>query len=106
MTVKLTFTTNESGLTTTERDQLLGAVDGVHLDTSATGGTYEAANQSYQPNRDDPELWDVHIGLTLSDEDDDQFPDCKQDLAETLAGFEYDLGTAGELVDEISGNIQ
>ena len=106
MTVELTFTTDEDGLTTTERDQLLTAVDGLHLKTSATGGTYEAARQGYQPNRDDAELWDVHIGLTLSDEDDEEFPKCKEDLAQTLAGFEYDLGTAEELIDEINGDIQ
>jgi len=106
MTVELTFTTDEDRLTTTERDQLLTAVDGLHPDTSATGGTYEAARQSYQPNREDAELWDVHIGITLSDEDDEQFPQCKKDLAQTLAGFEYDLGTADKLLTEINGDIQ
>jgi len=104
MTVELTFTGDVSGLTATEAETLISEVLSVHETESSTSGEYHAENNSVQPSRNG-EGFDVHIGLSLVDADDSDYPSVKDDLAETVAGFSADFGTEAEITDELYGSM-
>jgi len=104
MTVELTFTGDVSGLTATEAETLISEVLATHGTTSSTSGTYHAENNSVQPSRDG-DGFDVHIGVSLRDADDSDYPNVKDDLAGTVAGYSADFGTEAEIKDELYGSM-
>lgn len=104
MTVELTFTGDVSGLTETEAETLISEVLAYHETTSSTSGTYTVANNSIRPSNDTG--FDVHIGLVLTDADDADYPNVKDDLAGAIAGLSIDFGTESEIKDELSGTMK
>jgi hypothetical protein len=105
MTVKLTFTGDKTEVAQSEAEIVLGEVLSLHDTTSSTSGTYKAENQSIQPTRDG-DGYNVHIGLSLIDADDSDYPHVKDDLAEQIAGLSIDFGTKDEVKDKLTGSVQ
>jgi hypothetical protein len=105
MTVELTYTGDVTGLTESEATTLIGEVLAQHEETSSTSGTYHAENNTVQPVRDG-DGFDVHIGISLRDADDADYPDVKDDLAAFVAGLSVDLGTQSEIKDELYGSME
>jgi hypothetical protein len=104
MTVELTFTGNVSVADAADAEAVIGEVLALHGATSSTSGTYHAENNSVQPSGDGIGF-DVHIGLSLRDADDSDYPNVKDDLAGTVAGFSADFGTESEIKDELYGSM-
>jgi hypothetical protein len=105
MTVELTFTGDKSNVSQTDAEAVLSEILDLHGSTSSTSGTYHAENQSIQPSRNG-DGYDVHIGLSLRDADDNDYPNVKDDLAQTLAGLSLDFGTKSEIKDELRGSVE
>jgi len=104
MTVKVTFTGDKSEVNKQTAISAVDAILSAHETTSDTDGTYRAENNAIQPTRN-ATGFDVHVGLSLRDVDDSQYPDVKTDLAETIASLPLDFGTVDEIKDQINGNI-
>lgn len=105
MTVELTFIGRKEGVTADERATLFGEVDSTHLSTSSTSGTYHIENCSFWPDGDGSDTYRVHIGLSLQDADDSDYPSVKDDLAETVAALSVDFGTKAEIKEGLTGEM-
>jgi len=104
MTVELTFTGDVTVDDASSAEALIGEVLAVHGTTSSTSGTYHAENNSVQPSGDG-EGFDVHIGVSLRDADDSDYPNVKDDLAGAVADLSADFGTESEIKDELYGSM-
>lgn len=104
MTVELTFTGDKSNVRAEDAEAVIRDVLLAHETESDTRGEYQAENQSIQPTRNG-NGYDVHIGLSLTDVDDSEYPDVKTDLADTIANLPLDYGTVSEIEKQINGSI-
>lgn len=104
MTVQLRYNAQHEDIAPSEAANLLEALADTDGSTSDTGGTYDVTFQRYQfdgTNRPS----ELHFDLELTDVDDDQYPNVKDDLAETVASLAVLDVTAAEATDGIEGQL-
>jgi hypothetical protein len=102
MSVELTYTGDVSGISAADAATVIETVNAQDGETSSTSGTFSAERCSTLPDEEGVRL---HIGISLSDADDSDYPHVKGDLAEFVAGLSVDFGTAAEIEAELTGEI-
>lgn len=101
MSVELEFNGVVDGVTKSNAQTLLGEVIDADGTTSSSGGTYSLHNLNYVGEHDR-----VVLRIELTDGDDSDYPNVKNDLAATVAGFTVDFGTKTEVKDSLTGSVQ
>lgn len=104
MTVQLKFNSRISGIAITDLTTTIDELDTLDGTTSSTSGTYDVHFVRYQWN-DSSEDTELHAAVTLTDTDDSDYPNVKQDLADAIAGLTADFGTASDIKTELSGDV-
>lgn len=100
MTVEVSYSGMKNGLSKSETTTLLGELIDVHGSTSSTSGTYSVEHSNYVA---DSQRFVIEVQLT--DADDSDYPNVKDDLAGTIANLSVDFGTKSDVKSELDGNL-
>lgn len=106
MTVQLSYNETLYGIEPAEASDLLEELNGIHGSSSSTSGQYSVTFARYQWGIDEDRESEVHFHVDLEDADDSDYPDVKDDLAETIAGLtSIDAGTKKEIEPKLTGEM-
>lgn len=104
MTVELHFNDRLRGIDAATASTTIDELESIDGTQSSTSGTYSVNFVRYQWPDGDQES-ELHAAVTLTDADDADYPDVKDDLAAKMAGLTADFGTESEIESELSGNV-
>jgi hypothetical protein len=104
MTVETQYNKTLTEVSVTDAATTLDELDTIDGTTSDTGGTFSVAFARYQwPDGD--RASELHFHVELTDADDSQYPEVRDDLAQQVAGLTVVTDSASEVEAQIDATL-